>query len=81
MTTKRSGVERHEGDAAAERFATAMRAIVSVPSDRAAEIRAEVKPGRRERPASPSTRRTSRDGRRSESGRDGTDQSPSPRAR
>ena len=63
----------HEGHEATDRFKTAMRSILSVPSDRAAEIRAAVKPAHREPAASPSTRRTSGGDRRSESGRGGID--------
>lgn len=40
--------DEHTGQQAADRFTTAMRSILSVPSDRAAEIRAAVKPARPE---------------------------------
>ena len=49
----------NEGQQAADRFTTAMRSILSVSSDRAAEIRASVKSGQRKQAACPSTRRTS----------------------
>ena len=79
--TQEPKVECHEGEEAAERFTAAMRSILSVPSDRAAEIRASVKSARPEQAASPSVRRTSGGDQRSESGRAGTDRSPSRPAR
>ena len=70
-----------EGPVAAQRFRDSLTAIFSLPADRAAEIRAAVKPAHRELPASQSTRRTSGGDRRSESGRDETARSPSRPAR
>ena len=37
--------ECHEGEDAAERFTDALKSILSLPTDRAAEIRADLSPG------------------------------------